>query len=173
MDILVNNAGFTWSEDIDAFHEKAWDKVMDIDVKGPFFLIQQLLPLIRAAASPEQRASIINVTSINGLKPSDLRNYSYVAAKAGLGQLSVQLAKDLMPDNINVNVIAPGLFKSKMTAPLFADADTAEQVLASQPMGRSGAMEDAAGLVIYYSSKAGSFITGATIACDGGVTSTT
>ena len=62
LDILVNNAGVTWSEDIDTFHEKAWDKVMDLDVKSPFFLTQQLLPLIRAAAcllytSPSPRDS--------------------------------------------------------------------------------------------------------------------
>ncbi len=172
LDILVNNAGVTWSEDIDKFHEKAWDKVMDLDVKSPFFLIQKLLPLLRAAASPENRASIINVTSVNGLKPSSLRNYSYVAAKAGLGQLSVQLARDLLHDNINVNVMAPGLFKSKMTAPIFATEELEAQALAAQPMRRAGAMEDAAGLVIYFSSKAGSFITGETIACDGGAVST-
>ncbi|MAV27876.1 MAG: 3-oxoacyl-ACP reductase [Gammaproteobacteria bacterium] len=171
LDILVNNAGVTWSENIDDFHEKAWDKVMDLDVKSPFFLTQQLLPLIRTASSQESRASIINVTSVNGIRPSSLRNYSYVAAKAGLGQLSQQLARDLMDDNINVNVIAPGLFKSKMTASLFANEDAETQVMASQPMKRSGAMEDVAGLVIYLSSKAGGFITGVTIPCDGGVTS--
>lgn len=173
LDILVNNAGVTWSEDIDAFHEKAWDKVMDLDVKSPFFLTQQLLPMLRKAATPVARASVINITSINSLKPSGLRNYSYVAAKAGLGQLSVQLAADLMTENINVNVIAPGLFESKMTAALFASDAATRQLLDAQPMKRSGCMEDIAGLVIYLSSRAGQFITGATIACDGGVTSTT
>ena len=173
LNILVNNAGVTWSEDIDAFHEKAWDKVMDLDVKGAFFLAQQLLPMLRKAATSDNRASIVNVTTENGLRPSGLRNYSYVAAKAGLGQLSVQMARDLMQDNINVNVLAPGLFKSKMTAPLFATSELETQLLAAQPMGRSGAMEDAAGLVIYFSSRAGSFVTGVTIPCDGGATSTT
>lgn len=172
LNILVNNAGVTWSEDIDKFHEKAWDKVMDLDVKSPFFLTQKLLPLLRAGASPDNRASVVNVTSVNGLRPSNLRNYSYVAAKAGLGQLSVQMARDLLGDNINVNVMAPGLFKSKMTAPLFADEQMTKQVLAGQPMGRAGAMEDAAGLVIFFSSRAGSFLTGITVACDGGATST-
>lgn len=172
LNILVNNAGVTWSEDIDKFHEKAWDKVMDLDIKSPFFLTQKLLPLLRAGASPDNRASVVNVTSVNGVRPSTLRNYSYVAAKAGLGQLSVQMARDLLPDNINVNVMAPGLFKSKMTAPLFADEEAAQKMLAGHPMGRSGAMEDAAGLVIFFSSKAGSFVTGSTVLCDGGSTST-
>lgn len=116
---------------------------------------------------------MINVTSVNGLRPSNLRNYSYVAAKAGLRQLSVQMARDLLADNINVNVIAPGLFKSKMTAPLFASRELEEQLLAAQPMQRAGAMEDAAGLVIFLSSRAGGFLTGVTIPCDDGAMTTT
>lgn len=172
LDILVNNAGLTWSEDIDKFSEKAWDKVMDLDIKGPFFLIQKLLPLIRAASSGEQRGSIVNVSSVNGLKPSGLRNYSYVAAKAGLNQLTAQLARDLMDDHINVNCIAPGPFQSKMTAPLYATPELEEQVRAGFPMKRWGAVEDAAGLTIFLSSKAGSYLTGITLPLDGGSTST-
>jgi NAD(P)-dependent dehydrogenase (short-subunit alcohol dehydrogenase family) len=168
--ILVNNAGLTWNAPIDEFTEKAWDKVVDLDVKGPFFLSQQVLPLMRHAASADNRSVIVNVTSVNALRPSGLQNYSYVAAKAGLNQLSVQMAADLMRDCINVNVIAPGLFKSKMTAPLFATARMETQLLAAQPMGRAGAMEDAAGLVIFFASKAGSFVTGVTVPCDGGAT---
>lgn len=171
--ILVNNAGVTWSLPIDEFTEKAWDKVVNLDVKSPFFLIQKMLPLLRKAASPEARASIVNITSVNGLRPSPLQNYSYVAAKAGLGQMSKQMARDLMQDGINVNVIAPGMFKSKMTAPLFATEEIAQQAAASVPMGRPGAMEDIAGLVIFFSSKAGSFLTGTTVSCDGGSVTTT
>ena len=170
LDILVNNAGLTWSEDIDKFSEKAWDKVMDLDIKGPFFLIQKLLPLIRAAASNEQRASIVNVSSVNGLKPSGLRNYSYVAAKAGLNQLTAQLARDLMDEHINVNCIAPGPFQSKMTAPLYATPELEEQVRAGFPMKRWGSVEDAAGLTIFLSSRAGSYLTGVTLPLDGGST---
>ena len=109
LDVLINNAGVTWSEDIDKFSEKAWDKVVDLDAKSPFFLTQRLLPQLRIAASPESRAVVINVSSVNGIRPSSLRNYSYVVAKAGLQQLSVQLAQDLNADNINVNCILPGL----------------------------------------------------------------
>ncbi len=171
--ILVNNAGVTWSLPIDDFTEKAWDKVMNVDVKGPFFLTQKLLPLLRKAASAESRASIVNITSINGLRPSGLQNYSYVAAKAGLGQMSAQMARDLLHDHINVNVIAPGLFKSKMTVAVFASEETARAAIASVPMGRTGKMEDIAGLVIFFSSKAGGFLTGTTIPCDGGSVTTT
>ena len=168
--ILVNNAGLTWSLPIDEFTEKAWDRVVDLDVKSPFFLIQKLLPTLRAAASADERASIVNISSVNGVKPSGLMNYSYVAAKAGLCQLSAQLARDLMDDHINVNVIAPGPFKSKMTAPLFATEEQDRQVTASFPMKRWGRMEDAAGLTIFLSSRAGSYLTGQTIPCDGGAT---
>jgi NAD(P)-dependent dehydrogenase (short-subunit alcohol dehydrogenase family) len=171
LNLLVNNAGLTWGAPVDAFPEKAWDRVMDLDVKGPFFLTQKLLPLLRAAASPEERAVVINVTSVNAIKPGDLQNYSYVAAKAGLGQLSAQLARDLMRDHINVNVIAPGPFKSKMTAPLYADEETERRVVASFPMRRWGAMEDVAGVTIMLASRAGSYLTGVTIPCDGGATS--
>ena len=173
LDILVNNAGLTWNTPIDEFPEKGWDRVMDLDVKAPFFLLQLLLPQLRAAASPGQCASVINVTSVNGLMPSNLQNYSYVAAKAGLGMLSRQLARDLMDDHINVNVIAPGLFRSKMTAPLFTSEESEKAVLDSVPMKRDGKMEDIGGLTIFLSSRAGSYVTGATIACDGGSTMAT
>ena len=168
--ILVNNAGLTWSLPMDEFTEKAWDRVVDLDVKSPFFLTQKLLPSMRAAASHEERASIVNISSVNALKPSGLANYSYVAAKAGLCQLSAQLARDLMADQINVNVIAPGPFKSKMTAPLFATEEQDRRMIESFPMKRWGRMEDAAGLTIFLSSRAGSYLTGQTIPCDGGAT---
>ncbi len=171
--ILVNNAGLTWSMDIDDFSEKAWDRVVDLDAKSPFFLTQALLPTLRLSASADSRASIVNITSVNGLKPGGLRNYSYVVAKAGLGQLSAQMARDLMADNINVNAIAPGPFKSKMTAPLFATPSMESQVVESFPMKRWGRMEDIAGLTIFLSSRAGSYVTGMTIPCDGGSTTTT
>ncbi|MDE0192234.1 MAG: SDR family oxidoreductase [Gammaproteobacteria bacterium] len=168
--ILVNNAGLTWSQPVDEFTEKAWDRVVDLDMKSPFFLTQKLLPALRAAASHEERVSVVNISSVNALKPGGLANYSYVAAKAGLGQLSAQLARDLMADHINVNVIAPGPFKSKMTAPLFATEEQDRRMIESFPMKRWGRMEDAAGLTIFLSSRAGSYLTGQTIPCDGGAT---
>ncbi len=170
LDVLINNAGVTWSEDIDRFSEKAWDKIVDLDGKSPFFLTQKLLPSLDAAASEASRAVVINVSSVNGIRPSGLRNYSYAFAKAGLQQLSVQMAQDLNERNINVNVIAPGPFKSKMTAPLYVDEKTEAEVMQGFTMGRWGATEDAAGLAIFLSSKAGSFLTGLIVPCDGGST---
>ena len=91
---------------------------MNLDAKSPFFLTQALLPRLRVAASPDARASVVNISSVNAIHPSSLRNYSYVAAKAGLQGLSAQMARDLNGDNINVNVIAPGPFKSGFVAAL-------------------------------------------------------
>ncbi len=169
--LLVNNAGLTWNQPLDEFPEKGWDRVLDLDAKAPFFLSQKLLPLLRAAASPSDRSVIVNVSSVNGIKPSGLQNYSYVVAKAGLRQLSAQMARDLMEDQINVNVIAPGPFKSKMTGPMYATPELDEQARARFPMKRWGAMEDVAGLTILLASRAGSYLTGIEIPCDGGSTS--
>jgi len=168
--LLVNNAGLTWGAPIDEFPEKAWDRVMDLDVKSPFFLTQLLLPQLRAAASAEQPAVVVNISSVNAIKPSVLQNYSYVAAKAGLSQLSAQMARDLVDDHINVNVIAPGPFKSKMTAPLYASEEVEQQVIAGFPMGRWGELENIAGLTIMLASRAGNYLTGLVIPCDGGAT---
>ena len=170
LEVLINNAGVTWSQKIEEFTEKAWDKVVDLDLKSPFFLSQQVLELLKVKASPQNRSVIINISSVNGIKPSGLQNYSYVAAKAGLQQLSAQMARDLNEDNINVNVIAPGPYKSKMTAPLYSSPEVEAEVMSNFSMGRWGAIEDAAGLSIFLSSKAGSFITGSVIASDGGDT---
>ncbi len=166
LEVLINNAGVTWSQKIEEFTEKAWD----LDLKSPFFLSQQVLELLKVKASPQNRSVIINISSVNGIKPSGLQNYSYVAAKAGLQQLSAQMARDLNEDNINVNVIAPGPYKSKMTAPLYSSPEVEAEVMSNFSMGRWGAIEDAAGLSIFLSSKAGSFITGSVIASDGGDT---
>jgi NAD(P)-dependent dehydrogenase (short-subunit alcohol dehydrogenase family) len=171
LDLLVNNAGLTWGANIEEFPEKGWDKVMDLDVQSPFFLTQKLLPLLKEAASPGQRSVIVNISSVNAIRAGGLQNYSYVAAKAGLNQLSVEMARDLMQHHINVNVIAPGPFKSKMTAPLYATPELEQKVTDSFLMKRWGAMEDVAGLTVMFASKAGSYLTGTIVACDGGATS--
>ena len=127
-------------------------------------------PGIELSILTRKARAFVNISSVNGIRPSGLRNYSYVAAKAGLQGLSAQMARDLNGDNINVNVIAPGPFKSKMTAPLFATEEMERNVMKNFTMGRWGTMEDAAGLTIFLSSRAGSFITGVVIPCDGGST---
>ncbi len=167
IDILINNAGATWGEELSAFPEAGWDKVMDLNTKSPFFLLQQLLPLLREAGTQSDPARVINIGSINGLINPKMTNYSYSASKAALMHLSQHLAADLVGDYINVNCIAPGLFPSKMTA--FAIAGNEDLVDASVPRGRIGNEDDAAGTAIYLCSKASSWVTGQTIVLDGGM----
>ncbi len=164
--ILVNNAGATWGASIDDFPESAWDKIMDLNVKAPFFLTQKLLPLLRAGASSNDPSRIINLSSIHGFINPKTDNYSYSASKAAIVHLTRHLAADLAAENINVNGIAPGLFPSKMTA--FMVDGHEEEVGALIPRGRIGSMEDAAGTAIYLCSRASAWVTGHTIQLDGG-----
>ncbi len=163
--ILVNNAGATWGESLENFPEKGWDKVMDLNVKGLFYLTQSLLPMMKLSATADDPARVINIGSINGLSYSGLRNYSYSASKAAVHHLSKQMAVDLAKDHININVIAPGFFPSNMTAHLLDDA---KEIMENIPRGRLGQLEDVAGTAIYLCSRASSFVTGAMIVLDGG-----
>ncbi|BFM17971.1 SDR family oxidoreductase [Maricurvus nonylphenolicus] len=165
--ILVNNAGATWGEHIDEFPESGWDKVMDLNAKSPFFLIQQCLPLMREAGTPEDPSRVINISSINAYANPGMDNYSYSASKAAIAHLTRHLAADLVGDNINVNGIAPGLFPSKMTA--FIINEHEEASTANIPRGRVGNASDAAGTAIYLCAKASAWVTGHTVILDGGV----
>ncbi len=163
--ILVNNAGATWGAAIDDFPESGWDKVMDLNVKSLFFLTQALLPQLRAGASADDPARVINIGSVNGVNASGMANYSYSASKAAVHHLTRHLAADLAADNINVNAIAPGFFPSKMTAHML---DEQERMLAHIPRRRLGNAEDAAGTAIYLSARASAWVTGHTLLLDGG-----
>ncbi len=170
LDILVNNAGATWGAPMADFSESGWDKVMDLNVKSVFFMTQKLLPLLEAAGSREDNARVINIGSIDGIHVSGIETYSYAASKAGVNHLTRMLAKFLAAKNIAVNGIAPGFFPSKMTDAI-KDGYMAKTVRQT-PMGRIGAPHDMAGLALYLSSKASSFVCGSVIACDGGFATT-
>ncbi len=170
LDILVNNAGATWGMPLDDFDEHAWDKVMDTNVKGVFFLTQKLLPNLRAAASPDDPARVINIGSIDGLHVNPMDTYSYAASKASVHHLTRALARKLGPEHITVNAVAPGPFESKMmAATLRAFGDNIAQ---SAPLRRIGRPDDMAGVAVFLSSRAGSYITGAVIPVDGGIATT-
>jgi NAD(P)-dependent dehydrogenase (short-subunit alcohol dehydrogenase family) len=170
LDILVNNAGATWGMPLDDFNEHAWDKVMDTNVKGVFFLTQKLLPNLRAAGTQESPARVINIGSIDGLHVNPMDTYSYAASKAGVHHLTRALARKLGPEHITVNAVAPGPFESKMmAATLRAFGDN---IAKSAPLGRIGRPDDMAGVAVFLSSRAGSYITGAVIPVDGGIATT-
>jgi NAD(P)-dependent dehydrogenase (short-subunit alcohol dehydrogenase family) len=166
--VLVNNAGATWGAPLEEFPDAGWDKVMDINVKGVFNLTAKLLPLLRKAASKDDPARVINIGSIDGLRVPIFENFSYSASKAAVHMLTRHLASKLATDHITVNAIAPGLFPSKMTQFVF-DGLGEDGASANIPLARPGRQDDIVGTCIYLSSRAGSYLTGAVIPVDGGV----
>ena len=166
LDILVNNAGAAWLETFDAFPEKGWDKVMDLNVKSPFFLTQALHGHLREAARADRPAKVINIASIDGIAVNPQETYSYAASKAGLIHLTKRMSLKLIEDNIAVSAIAPGAFVSDMNV----DArDRGAEVAKRIPARRIGRDEDMAGAAIFLASAAGDYVVGATIVVDGGV----
>ncbi|MCY4142563.1 MAG: SDR family oxidoreductase [Gammaproteobacteria bacterium] len=178
LDILVNNAGATWGAPLEEFPEVGWDKVMDTNVKGIFFLTQKCLPLLRKSATSEDPARVINIGSIDGIHTPRFDNFSYGPSKAAVHHLTRQMASHLVEEDIIVNAIAPGPFPSWMLSAgvgfggQVEGADW-ESVGKGNPRGRVGTMEDIAGLAIFLSSRAGAFTVGETISCDGGSVAST
>jgi 2-deoxy-D-gluconate 3-dehydrogenase len=166
LDILINNAGAAWGAAFDEFPEAGWDKVMDLNVKSLFFLTQKLAPLLRAGASAEQPAKVVNVASIDGIHNANIETYSYSASKAAVIHLTRRMAKRLIEDHINVTAIAPGAFASDMNV---WTRDNPDEVAKSIPARRVGTPEDMAGTAVYICSRAGDYLVGITIAVDGGV----
>ena len=166
LDILVNNAGAAWGMPFEEFSEQGWDKVMDLNLKSPFFLLQALHSSLIAGANPGAPAKVINITSIDGQRLNPWDTYSYQASKSALIYLTKRLAARLVSDHINVTSIAPGAFPSEMNR---AARDQAAEVAASIPSGRVGVAEDMAGAAIYLASRAGDYVVGDTITVDGGM----
>lgn len=166
LDILVNNAGAAWGVPFEEFPESGWDKVMDLNIKSPFFLTQALHGALKAAGSRERPAKVINITSIDGQRLNPWETYSYQASKAALIYLTKRMAARLVADAINVTSIAPGAFASEMNR---AARDHGDAVAQAIPARRIGAAEDMAGAAIYLASRAGDYVVGETITVDGGL----
>ena len=168
--ILVNNAGATWGAPIEKFPAAAWDKVVDLNLKAPFFLTRAFLPLLEAAGTHDDPARVISIGSIDGLRVPPFPTYAYSASKAGLHHLTRVLARELGPRRITVNAVAPGPFESKMMA---ATLETFGDTIAeTAPLRRIGRPDDMAGVAIYLASRAGAYVTGAVIPVDGGIGTT-
>ena len=166
LDILVNNAGVSWGAPLDEFPELGWDKVMDTNVKGVFFLTQKLLPFLEKNGSPENRARVINVGSVDGIKSPAFETFSYGPSKAAVHHLTRNLARHLIKRDIIVNAIAPGPFPTWMLSTGVGGGGDTEidwrAVAKSNPIGRVGTA------AIFLSSRAGSYTVGEVITCDGG-----
>jgi len=166
LDILVNNAGAAWGAPYDEFPESGWDKVVDLNLKTPFFLTQALTPMLKKAAT-DHLSKVINIASIDGISVNPQETYSYAASKAGLIQLTRRMALRLAQDRIVVSAIAPGAFASDMNK---LARDHGDEVKERIPAGRIGTPEDMAGAAIYLASRAGDYVMGSTLVVDGGVT---
>jgi NAD(P)-dependent dehydrogenase (short-subunit alcohol dehydrogenase family) len=168
--VLVNNAGATWGAPLQEFPESGWDKVLDLNLKAPFFLTRAFLPLLEEAGTDDDPARVVNVGSIDGLHVPPMHTYSYSASKAGLHHLTRVLAKELGPRRITVNAVAPGPFESKMmheTLEVFG-----KDIAARSPLGRIGRPDDMAGVVVFLSGRGGAYVTGVVIPVDGGIATT-
>ncbi|AXT84376.1 3-oxoacyl-ACP reductase [Aeromicrobium sp. A1-2] len=170
IDILVNNAGATWGAALEDFPAAAWDRVFNVNVKAPFFLTQAFLPLLERSGSQDDPARIINIGSIDAIHTPQHEAYSYGPSKAAVHQLTRVLAAKLGEKWITVNAIAPGPFESKMMASRLAESR--DEIAAHSRLNRIGRPDDIAGGVVFLSSRAGSYLTGAIIPIDGGIATT-
>jgi NAD(P)-dependent dehydrogenase (short-subunit alcohol dehydrogenase family) len=166
--VLVNNAGATWGASIETFPESAWDRVMNLNLKGPFMLSRALLPLLEAAGSARDPARIINITSVAGQLTGSMQAWPYGPSKAALDHLTRILANELAARHITVNAIAPGVFPSRMTRHIMKDDAIAREQAAQVPLGRLGEPADMEGLAVFLASPASAYLTGNVINLDGG-----
>lgn len=165
--ILVNNSGATWGERLEDFPELGFDKVLDLNVKGVFFLTRELVPVLERAAQPGDPARVLNIGSLNGLTVPRLPTYSYAASKAAVHHLTRMLAVHLGPRGIAVNALALGPFESNMMRQTLEEHRG--EFERACPLGRIGAPSDVAGAAVYLASRAASWISGAVLPVDGGL----
>jgi NAD(P)-dependent dehydrogenase (short-subunit alcohol dehydrogenase family) len=143
--------------------------VLGVNVKAPFALSTALLPALRAAASEDDPARIINIGSADGIQVPEQENYAYSASKAALHMLNRHLALRLATESITVNAIAPGPFDSKMMAFVLDDPGTRAAMAGQVPLGRIGRPDDLAGAALFLASRAGCYLTGVVLPVDGGI----
>ncbi len=168
--VLVNNAGATWGAPLEEFPAAAWDKLLDLNLKSPFFLTRAFLPMLEAAGTHDDPARVINIGSIDGLRVPPMQTYAYSASKAGLHHLTRVLARELGPRHITVNAVAPGPFESKMMAATLRSLGDA--IAEAAPLRRIGRPDDMAGAAVFLSSRAGAYVTGTVLPVDGGIGTT-
>jgi 2-deoxy-D-gluconate 3-dehydrogenase len=172
--VLVNNAGASWGAPVEEFPEVGWDKVMDTNVKGVFFLTQKLLGKLEAAGTAEDPARVINIGSIDGIRTPMFDTWSYGPSKAAVHALTRQMASRLVKRNIVANAIAPGPFPTWMLSTGVGTGGDVEgtdwdAVGRGVPRGRVGSPEDIAGTTLFLCSRAGAYVVGEVIALDGGI----
>lgn len=167
LDILVHNAGAAWGAPFAEFPENGWDKVMDLNVKTPFFLTQALHDALKVNARPDHFSKVIMIASVDGFFANPLNeSYSYHASKAGVLHLAKRMAMRLIRDHIVVSSINPGAFPTDMNR---AARDEPEEWKAHIPAQRIGQPLDMAAAAVYLASRAGDYVVGSALTVDGGV----
>jgi NAD(P)-dependent dehydrogenase (short-subunit alcohol dehydrogenase family) len=170
LQILVNNSGANWAAPFADYPDSAWDRTLDLNVRGTFTLTKLLTPKLMRGARPDDPSRVVNIGSIHGMKVPEVEVYAYAASKAAVHHLTPVLAKKLGPQGITVNALAPGPFASRM---MKATLETmGDQFAAMSPLGRIGRPDDIAGATIFLCSRAGSYVTGTVIPIDGGIATT-
>jgi NAD(P)-dependent dehydrogenase (short-subunit alcohol dehydrogenase family) len=165
IDILVNNAGTnpTMDQAID-IEERAWDSIMNLNLKGLFFLSQAVARIMKEQGG----GKIVNVASVAGITPDILPIYSI--SKAGVLMATKVMAQQWAQYNIRVNAIAPGLTKTRFSESLWSNPEILQGAISTTPMRRVAEPEEMVGAVIYLASDASSYVTGQVLAIDGGAT---
>ena len=168
IDIIINNAAANpVFGPIQNTEERAFDKILDVNLKGPFELCKKAYPILKQRGG----GSIINISSIGGLTPE--RGIGiYSVSKAGLINLTKVMAQDWGADNIRVNAICPGLIKTKFSEALWGNEPILDRCLQQIPLNRVGTSDDVAGLAVYLASDAAAYCTGGVYLIDGGYTAT-
>ena len=166
LQILVNNAGNAWGAPLEEYDEKAWERILSLNVKGVFHLTRELADLLRKGARPGDPARVINLGSMDALHVPHYETYAYSASKAAVHHMTRVLAKKLGREGVTVNAIAPGFFPTKMTKWLIENDK--ENMIARCPLGRLGEPEDVAAAAIYLASRGGAYVNGEVIRVDGG-----
>jgi 2-deoxy-D-gluconate 3-dehydrogenase len=164
IDILINNAGMIRRADILEFTEKDWDDVINLNQKTLFFLSQAVAKQMVRQGSGGRIINIASMLSFQG----GIRVSSYTASKSAVMGLTRILANELAVHRITVNAIAPGYMATENTAPLRADAKRSAEILGRIPAGRWGTPEDLKGAAVFLASGASEYVTGHTLAVDGG-----
>ncbi len=163
LDILVNNAATNphFGEMLSA-DEGIWDKTLDVNLKGPFFMIKHAVPIMK------DKGAVVNVSSVNAVSPGIFQGI-YSATKAALVNMTQTLARELAPKGIRVNALLPGLTDTKFSSAIISSEEICQFAVSQIPMGRYASPEEMAGAVLYLVSDASSFTTGASLVCDGGM----
>ena len=164
LDILVNNAATNLHfDEMATIDEGAWQKMMDINLKGPFFMIQKAIPLMQVAG----KGAVVNVSSVGAVQPPPFQGV-YAITKGALITMTQAFAKELAPHNIRVNAMLPGLTDTKFASVLIHTKEIYDIAMTKIPMKRHAVPIEMAGAVLYLVSDAASYTTGTWIACDGG-----